>query len=115
MADESRVNSQITDAVAQVNATVGGSSEALARAMADQIMAHAVSVAIQNAVTQQQHVYMLRNAVTTAAARAILNSDPEQALRFADEAFKSDDLAQTIERLSALLKDKPGGESKQGG
>lgn len=114
MADETTVNSQITDAVAQVNASVAGSSDALAQAMASQIMAHAVAVAIQNAVAQQQHVYMLRNAVTTAAARAILDSDPEQALRFADEALKSDDLAQTIERLNALLKNKPAGETQPG-
>jgi hypothetical protein len=114
MADETTVNSQITDAVTQVNASVNGSSEALARAMANQIMAHAVSVAIQNAVAQQQHVYMLRNAVTTAAARAILDSNPEQALRFANEAFNGDDLAQTIERLGALLKDNPTGKPKPG-
>jgi len=114
MADETTVNSQITDAITQVNASVGGSSEALARAMADQIMAHAVSVAIQNAVAQQQHVYMLRNAFTAAAARAILDLNPEQALRFADEALKSDDLAQTIERLSGLLKDKPAGNTQPG-
>ncbi|RUL67109.1 R body protein [Dyella dinghuensis] len=114
MTDETTVNSQITDAVTQVNASVEGSSEALARAMANQIMAHAVSVAIQNAVAQQQHLYMLRNAVTTTAVRAILKSDPEQALRFANEALNGDDLAQTIEQLSALLNNKSAGETKPG-
>lgn len=114
MADETEVNSQITDAVTQINASVGDTSEALARAMANQIMAHAVALAIQNAVAQQQHVYMLRNAVTTATVRAILDSNPEQALHFADEALKSEDLAQTIERLSALLKDKPAGNTQPG-
>ncbi|WP_333681815.1 RebB family R body protein [Dyella sp.] len=114
MADETTVNSQITDAITQVNASVGGSSDALARAMADQIMAHAVSVAIQNAVAQQQHVYMLRNAVTAAAVRAILDSDPEQALRFADEALRGDDLAETIERLSAIVKGKPADNTQPG-
>lgn len=114
MAEETSVNDQITDAVTQVNASVGNSSEALARAMANQIMAHAVAIAIQNAVAQQQHVYMLRNAATTAAVRAILDSNPEQAMRFADEALKGDDLALTIERLSTLLKDKPAGENKPG-
>lgn len=112
MTDETTVNNQVTDAVAQVNASVGDSSEALAQAMAHQIMAHAVAVAIQNAVAQQQHVYMLHNAVTTAAARAMLNADPEQALRFAGEALRSDDLAQTIERLNALLKDVPADKPK---
>ena len=110
MADETEVNSQISDAVAQANASVIGSSEATAHAMADHIMAQAIGIAIQNAVAQQQHVYMLRNAITTAAARAILESDPEQAMRFADEALKSEDIAQTIERLNALLNSDAAGK-----
>lgn len=103
MADDTTVNSQITDAVTQVTASVLGSSEAQARAMADQVMAHAVGLAMQNAVAQQQQAYILRNAVTTAAARAILESSPEEALRFAREVMASDDVAQTLERLGALL------------
>lgn len=66
MAKETTVNSQITDAVSQVNEVVGGSSEPQARAMADQVMAHAIGLAMQNAVAQQQQAYILRNAVTTA-------------------------------------------------
>lgn len=103
MADETTVNCQVTDAVAQVNATVVSSSEALARAMADQVMAHAIGLAMQNAVAQQQQLYMLRNALTTAATRAILESNPEEALRFAGEALKGDDIAQTLERLGTLM------------
>lgn len=114
MADPTEVNSQIIDAVTQVNETVGGSSEALARAMADQVMAQAIGMAMQNAVAQQQQLYILRNAVTTAAARAILDSSPEEALRFASEALNSDDIAQTLERLSALVKDGPTRNPKQG-
>lgn len=114
MADQTEVNSQIIDAVTQVNETVGGSSEALARAMADQVMAQAIGMAMQNAVAQQQQLYILRNAVTTAAARAILDSSPEEALRFASEALNSDDIAQTLERLSALVKDGPTRNPKQG-
>jgi len=103
MAEDTTVNSQITDAVTQVTASVLGSSEAQARALADQVMAHAVGLAMQNAVAQQQQAYILRNAVTTAAARAILASSPEEALRFAREVMASDDVAQTLERLGALL------------
>lgn len=114
MADQTEVNSQITDAVTQVNETVGGSSEALARAMADQVMAQAIGMAMQNAVAQQQQLYILRNAVTTAATRAILDSNPEEALRFASEALNSDDIAQTLERLSALVKDGSARDPKQG-
>lgn len=103
MADDTEINSQITDAVAQVNAMVGASSEALARAMADQVMAHAVGLAMHNAVAQQQHQYMLRNAMTTAACRALLEASPEDALRYASEIPPGDDIAQTLERLRALM------------
>ena len=56
-----------------------------------------------NAVAQQQQAYILRNAVTTAAARAILQSSPEEALRFAREVLSSDDVAQTLERLGEVM------------
>lgn len=105
MADESTVNSQITDATAQVSEAVAGSSESLARAMADQVMAHAIGLAMQNAVAQQQQTYTLRNAVTAAVTRAILEASPEDALRLAREALHGDDVVQTIDRLSELLSD----------
>ena len=105
MAEESAVNSQITDAVSQTNETVNGTSQAQARAMADQVMAHAIGLAMQNAVAQQQQAYILRNAVTTAAARAILEASPEEALRFAREVLSNDDVGQTLERLSKLMND----------
>ena len=104
MVDATEVNSQISDAVSQVNETLAGVSNAMPRAMTDQLMAHAIGLAMQNAVAQQQQLYILRNAVTTAVARAILDSSPEEALRFASEALKGDDIAKTLENLDALLK-----------
>jgi hypothetical protein len=114
VADKTDVNSQITDAVTQVNETVIGSSEALARAMADQVMAQTIGLALQNAVAQQQQLYILRNAVTTAATRAILDASPEEALRFASEVLKTDDIEQTLERLSALAKGTAAEKPKKG-
>jgi hypothetical protein len=116
MADEkpeTAVNNQITDSVSQVNETVQGASQSQARAMADQVMAQAIGLAMQNAVAQQQQAYILRNAVTTAAARAILESSPEEALRFAREVLSNDDVSQTLDRLKKLMDDVYG--SKAGG
>ncbi|QSX77902.1 RebB family R body protein [Agrilutibacter solisilvae] len=115
MADESTVNSQITDAVTQVNETIAGASGSQARALADQVMAHAVGLAMQNAVAQQQQAYILRNAVTTAAARAILQSSPEEALRFAREVLSSDDVAQTLERLGEVMSGVQARQPSKGG
>jgi hypothetical protein len=115
MPDETTVNSQITDAVSQAGETVAGSSQAQARAMADQVMAQAIGLAMQNAVAQQQQAYILRNAVTTAAARAILESSPEEALRFAREVLANDDVATTLERLTKLMNDLHASGPKEGG
>jgi len=114
MTKETTVNSQITDAVSQINEAVSGSSESQARAMADLVMAHAIGLAMQNAVAQQQQAYILRNAVTTAAARAILESSPEEALRFAREALSGDDVAQTLERLGDLMSGVNARKPKEG-
>lgn len=114
MADDNAVNDQIADATAQVDQTVGGSSEALARAMADQVMAHAIGLAMHNAVAQQQQAYTLRNAVTAAVARAILEASPEDALRLAREALPGDDVVQTIDRLGELLNGVNARKPKEG-
>ena len=116
MADEdpTAVNNQITDAVSQTDETVRGSAKAHAQAMADQVMAQAIGLAMQNAVAQQQQSYILRNAVTTAAARAILESSPEEALRFAREVLANDDVAATLERLTKLMNDVYASRAKEG-
>jgi hypothetical protein len=115
MADEkpSAVNEQITDAASQVNETIQGASKSQARAMADQVMAQAIGLAMQNAVAQQQQSYILRNAVTTAAARALLEASPDEALKFAREVLANDDVAQTLERLQKLMDGVLGPRSRE--
>ena len=56
-------------------------------AAAFQTIAHALGLALHNAVARQQHSAMLRNALTTAAATALLDGRTEQAeavLKLAD-------------------------------
>jgi len=103
MAKESAVNDQITDSVNQVSETVIGESKASSHAMAQQIMAHAIGLAMQNAVHQQQQLYVLRNAATSAAVKAILQSEPGDAVKFAKEALSADDVVSTISRLKNLM------------
>jgi hypothetical protein len=72
------VNDQITDAVAQVNAAVQGMQVPFATGAACHAIAHALSLALHNAVLRQQHSHILRNALTTAAANAMLEGRMEQ-------------------------------------
>ena len=73
------VNSQIRDTVAQVQQLLDGMQRPFAAAATFNIVAHALSLALQNAVTRQQHSQMLRTALTTAAANAMLESKLDEA------------------------------------
>lgn len=102
---ESHVNDQIIDAVDEANATVLGSAEDTASAMAQQVMAQAIGLAMQNAVHQQQQLYVLRNAATTAASRALLQADPAKALELTQSLYNTDDITKTLAQFKALMDD----------
>ena len=71
MADGPKVNSQITDAVTQSNVKVLGEAPAEAVAVETQALAHAVSLAMENA-TQIQGGMQQVNTASTAAIMAVI-------------------------------------------
>jgi hypothetical protein len=73
------VNDQIRDSVAQMQQLLDGMQRPFAAAATFNVVAHALSLALQNAVTRQQHSQMLRSALTTAAANAMLDSKLDEA------------------------------------
>ncbi len=105
MTDDSPLNAQIADAVAQINETLSGAERGLISAAAYQTIAQAVVLGLQNAVAQQQQAYILRNALTAAAASAILDGkrdDADALLKLADS--RSPNLSAEITDLLAALK-----------
>ncbi|UUX48044.1 RebB family R body protein [Nisaea acidiphila] len=74
MADETPVNSQITDAVTQTNVKVVGEAPAQAMGMVYQSMAHSISLSMQNAMQAQGGLQQIGNAVTSSACRLILDA-----------------------------------------
>lgn len=72
MADPTAVNGQITDAVTQAGVNVFGDAPAQAMGNLLQATAHAVGVAAQNAVTNQQLGHQLGEAVTARCVDALL-------------------------------------------
>jgi hypothetical protein len=107
MADETSLNQQIVDAVAQSASLVG--SGALGRAGAEQLTILMLTLAMQNAVAQQQQLYMLQNAATTALVKGLLEGGPDgasrwgEALQLVREAFSAADIARTLARLKEML------------
>jgi hypothetical protein len=107
MSETSALNDQIRDAVAQINAAAGGVDRSLIAAAAYQAIAQAIALAMQNAVAQQQQGYILRNALTGAAASAILDGKKEEAdsiLAMMESRLVSPGIAAEIGELLTALK-----------
>lgn len=119
MPETDSLNDQIRDAVEQVRALLAGSQGELSLANMQQLMTFSSALLMLNAVAQQQQSYILRNAVTTAAARSLLESDPEKAVELAhellaDERF-GDPLADVRELIDQLRASAAGGAAEAAG
>lgn len=73
------LNDAIQDAGQQLQDLLARAQQPFAAAAAYQTVAHALGLALHNAVARQQHSHMLRNALTTAAATALLDGRTSQA------------------------------------
>ena len=101
------VNSQIQDAIAQVNASLAGANSSVLTVAAYQAIVQAVTLGLQNAVAAQQQSYILRNALTSAAASALLDGKREEAdaiLAMAESKVVSPGISADIADLLAALK-----------
>ena len=65
MPTQTRVNSQIADAIASTGLMVNGNASAQAIALLYQSMSHSAGLAAQNAVTMQQQSNLIHQATTT--------------------------------------------------
>lgn len=74
MADNTPVNSQITDAVTQSNVKVVAEAPSQAMGLVYQTMAHSVSLSMQNAQQAQGGLQQIGNAVTSSAITMILGA-----------------------------------------
>ena len=105
MADTTSINDQIKDSIEQIQALLADDDGQNTRALSYQLMSHAASLAFYNTVHQQQQMYVLQNAITTAAAKAILEASPEDALKYAKEGFASQDMTGTLTELKKFMDD----------
>jgi hypothetical protein len=105
MAEENSINDQIKDSITQIQQSVMGVFESQGQAAAYQMMAHAIGLAMLNAVSNQQHAYILRNAITTAAVKAVLKSNPEEAIKLADKMLAGQDIVSTFSGLKEMMDD----------
>ncbi len=105
MVDETSINDQISDSVEQIKKLLSDDNGDNVRAFSYQMMAHSIGLAMYNAVHQQQQRYIIQNAITTAATKAILEASPEQALKMAEEGLGEQHFTQTMHELKAMMDD----------
>ncbi len=103
MTEKSYVNSQVTDAVTQTSMTVVGEAPAEAVGMLYQQMAHSIGLALQNIIAQQQHSYSIHNAITLAASRQLLTTDPAAAARASQELITDSAVTDNLAALQAVV------------
>ena len=99
-------NDQVRDALRQIDGMLGGQAAPFTAAVTFQALAHAVALGMHNAVAQQQHSHMLRSALTTAAARALLDGKCEEAeavLKVAESRLVNPDVGEEVSRLQDAL------------
>lgn len=100
------VNDQVTDSVAQLQHSLDGLAQPFAAAAAYQAVAHTLGLALQNAVARQQHSHILRTALTTAAAAAILDGRVDQAqavLKLAESSLANPSFETEVAQLQVAL------------
>ncbi|GLQ06693.1 RebB family R body protein [Sneathiella chinensis] len=103
MTEESYVNSQVTDAITQTSMKVVGEAPAEAMAILYQQMAHSIGLALQNVIAQQQHSYSIHNAITLAASRQLLTTDPAAAAKASQELVAGSAITENLSALQAVV------------
>ena len=105
MDKSSKTDEQIKNIAETIGEQPCVSSDEFTQTPTRQIMVNAVGLAMQNVVAQQQQNYILQNAMTTAAARAMLESSlpPEDIMKFAKEALSGEDVVSTLSGLDDLM------------
>jgi hypothetical protein len=100
------LNDQIRDALEQLRAIVSGTDHAVFQAAAYQSLVQAVSMAMHNAVAEQQQNQILRMAFTSAAAKSILAGRKEEAesiLELAKSRLNNPDLPALVAQARQLI------------
>jgi hypothetical protein len=103
---EHTLNQQICDAVIQVQTLLGTADNSIVKATTLQAVVHIVALALHNAVAEQQQNQTLRLALTTSAAKALLDgkkSEAESILELANSQLVSPDLNSLLGQVRTLV------------
>lgn len=103
--NNTHVNSQITDAIRSMNALLKEADNENLEVIGNQVLIQAASLAMLNMVNQQQQLYVLQNTATTVAVKAMLDSNPEEALKIMNATVNNSNIMDSFKQFEQLIKD----------
>ena len=113
MANDTPVNSQITDAVTQSNLPVVGGAPAQSMGTVYQMMAQSVGVSMQNAVSNQQNMNTIDNAIVTQGIAMLYSMDDSLEARASEEILSGNVNAEIVSALQAIIVELKKAQSEQ--
>ena len=100
---ESTVNSQITDSITAMRDALNFAKTGDIEVIGQQVMVQAAGLAMLNAVQQQHQQYILQNTVTTVAVKAMLENDPQEAIKLMNETIQNNSIVETLNGLKSFI------------
>ena len=73
--------------------------------MGYQVLTQAAGMAMLNIVNQQQQLHILQNTVVTVAAKSMLESNPEEAVKLMEQTIANNNVAKSIQDLKTIIDD----------
>lgn len=103
MADNTWMNSQVTDAVTQSNVKVLGDAPAESMGMLYQMLAQSTGMSMQNMVANQQHKNSIDSAVVTGAVTVLYTLDTATTSKATQEILSGNPVAESMSSLKGVM------------
>ena len=103
MAENTWMNSQITDAVTQSNVKVLGDAPAESMGMLYQMLAQSTGMSMQNMVANQQHKNSIDSAVVTGAVTVLYTLDTATTGKATQEILSGNPVAESMASLKGVM------------
>lgn len=103
MADNTSMNSQVTDAVTQSNVKVLGDAPAESMGMLYQMLAQSTGMSMQNMVANQQHKNSIDSAVVTGAVTVLYTLNTGTQAKATQEVLSGSPVAGSMASLKGVM------------
>lgn len=103
--NSSTINNQIIDAIKSINALLKDADNDSLEVIGNQVLVQAASLAMLNMVNQQQQLYILQNTATTVAVKAMLETNPEEALKIMNDTVNNNNIISSLTDFEKIIKE----------